>query len=766
MKLFIAEKSSLAEKIATHINGNVAPSKEQKKFGYYDLGDSKVAYMNGHMLEMLSPGEYKEEWGKWSLDSLPIIIDKFEFRISDSKKKLYSAIKPLFKQADEIINAGDPDREGQYLVDLLIDYVGVNKPVSRLWPDDLTPKGMERAFSMIKPNSEYKSLSDSARCRSISDFLLGINLTRAYTILAKQNGYPNVVSIGRVQTVLWSIIYRRCKQIENFEPQPYYQVTAKAGFNGSMIDVNWIRFTKDENDDSKCFDISEAEKVVSDCNGNKFLIRNVKRDRVKKAAPLPFTLDQLQAKANSAYGYGAADVLAAAQYLYEHLTVINYPRTECSYLYEGDYQNADETIDHILRNEQLEMKHVPKADLTNNMPACFNDKKKGAHAGLMPTTKPLDIDALLATPDKDLRDAKVTLGQQDLVNIYKLICMQYLAQFMPPYMYDSTIIDLSCSTHSFKSESQVLVQSGWRDLLGGDSKKKTVEIPVDLSSGDSADIHDMQVVTKKTKPPAYFNEGTIIEMMANIQQEVDDPRVAKLLSETSGLGTNATRSDMIQKNYLRSMIKKDGKRVVYTEVAEALYPHLGNYLQSPNLTAFWEQLLAKVSDGDVSMDKYLGQLIPWVEKSVKDVIETRPKIVLPVDSKHSCPECQQPVLRSKKKPDVWYCTNTDNRHFFSNKRGNPDFTEYKNGGHDCIHCESKLKRIAKGKYGPFWVCKGDKPHYYKEQNNSPVILPGELSKCEKCESGIMRVKAGGKFKPFLGCSNYPECKHTISSDKK
>lgn len=721
MDLYIAEKPSLAVTLATHLNGGGRLNRQQ---GFIQGDNWIMTWCIGHLYELAEPDFYNPEFKRWSIESLPIIPSPFEYRPSKRTKKQLDVIHSLCKKATRVFNCGDPDREGQLLVDMVIEKSSYKGDVFRVWPNDLSPTGLTKVFNSIKPNSEFHPLSQSARIRSQADWLIGMNFTRLFTCLARRNGMDEVVSLGRVQTATFALIYKRCMEIENFKPVHHYGLTAffdseQGRYKGTLVlPENFL----DPN--GYCLNQSDIESVVNCVAGQEGRIAEVKSDKRSQSSPLPFSLSQLQAHCSSRFGYGAKQVLNVCQYLYETQKVLTYPRTDCSYLSEGDLKLAPTILSKVIPLVEGDVARLPFD--TKSKPRCYDDKKTTAHTAIVPTTE---------TPNFNIDSAelkRIGVRNAEVVkNIYFSVVMRFLAQFLPAHQFYSQTIITNCQGFNFQSKGKKVIINGWKDLYSADDfddekdddeEEQEGTLP-DLIAGDNVKCAEHKVDSKTTKPPPYFTEGSIIQAMANIARFVENPQIKQILKENDGIGTEATRADIIERLKTIKLISADGKRLKVTLKGRDLYPTFPDFLLSPDLTAAWESKLEQITTGQVSHEKFSEYVKRFTATKINEIKDEPPKMNITVHSRFKCRECSSVM----------------------NKR--------------------------KGKYGHYWQCvKPECGVQHRDYNDSPLYpIEGHGTACPKCfeagrEDGILLTriaKANPKLKKpetvFLGCNKYPDC---------
>lgn len=720
MDLYIAEKPSLAKTLAEHLANGV--NTESKK-GYIIGSGWVMTWCIGHLYELFDAADYSKEWaGPWNLESLPIIPSEFKYRPVERTKDQLKIVHDLCVKASRIINAGDPDREGQYLTDLVIKHSSYNGPVFRIWPDDLSTTGLNKAFANIKPNSEFRPLSLSAMCRSQADWLVGINFTRLYTCLAQNKGYQGTLSLGRVQTVAFALVHNRCLEIESFRALSHFGLDVTFSAESGDYVGQWVIPEELLNGDGYLIDRAKAAAVQATVQGAQALVKDISVDEKSQSAPLPFSLSQLQTYSSKKWGYTAKQVLNACQYLYEELKSLTYPRTDCSYLSEGDYNDAKEICKEACRTTGEEVGNLKLS--FSVMPRCYNDKKTTAHTAIVPTTCAPDFSRYenLSTKDRKLKG----IGDVDVLkNIYKIVAIRFIAQFMSKHQFQSTTVITLSKGYEFKSKGKVIINNGWKDLLNDkeDDDDNAISLP-HLTKGEAVDVRTSAVADKKTKPPEYFTEGTLIAAMANIARFIEDEEIRQKLKETDGIGTEATRADIIERLKKIGYIRIDGKKLIITSMGREVFPSIPSFFKTPAMTAIWERALQRIAESKIDHNAFDKNIVSWTETQVKMLIANPPEMSLAIDDKYKCLECNSAVVRRKGKfGHYWPCTNRE--------------------------CKTTYKDF---KMAPLYPLEGDgNPCPECKKNGRDGIMQTRTSK-ENREKGL-------PAKTFLGCNKYPECKH-------
>lgn len=602
MRLIIAEKPSVAETIAA-----VIATHRTKRQGYIEIDNGNcITWCFGHLFEQCEPDEYlpedvprSQKSGKkiWRLEDLPIIPEQWKLVAKTDCKAQIAVIAKLLKAASEVIHAGDPDREGQLLVDEVLETLHYRGPIKRVWLQDLSEAGIRKAFAQIKDNAHYRGLRDAALARARADWLVGMNLTRAYTLIGR--GHKGVLSIGRVQTPTLALVVARDREIEQFTPKPYYEVLAH--FQAAKGDY-WGQWQVPEayaDAEGRCLDRAKAQAVAQAIQGKPGRVEEAKKERCQEPPPLPFSLSKLQQLASAKYGMKAQQVLDIAQSLYEKHKLITYPRTDCEYLAENQHADAPAILAAVSENLPQMQELIRNGADTRRKSRAFNDKKIGAHTGIIPTSTRADVSRLT----------------QDEQRIYEAVARRYIAQFFPPHEYESMRVLTSCQEQTFLSTGRRTIHPGWREVYRMANKEMVLP---ELEAGHAVRCLEAQIEDKMTRPPERFTEGTLIQAMAGIAKFIEDEQAKKILRETTGLGTEATRAGIIETLKQRGFLAPQGKHLISTELGRQFIDAIPSAVKDPVLTAKWEQALANIESQHIDKERFLGSLQNWIIRQVEE----------------------------------------------------------------------------------------------------------------------------------------------------
>lgn len=784
-RLYIAEKPSLAEHIAQAI-GEIEGQRASKSDGAWRVGEDAVTWLFGHMYELAEPKAYGEKWGRWEISALPMIVPDGDWKlvVSDDKKPHVAKVAKLIKDSKSLVNAGDPAREGQLLVDELIVECGADpfaSNVRRLWVQSMARKDMITALGAMKLNSEKKSLYDAAVCRQRADWQHGMNFSRLFTLLARNSGTDAKISVGRVQTPTLRLVVDRdrerlhFKQVDHFVPRMSFKHE-----NGEFV-ATWIVPAEYEGLDSEGRLISKAvaDALVAKISGQQGKIRSWKNEPKAVAPPLPFSLSALQAECGSKFGMTAKDVLDVAQSLYEKHKATTYPRTDSRYLPLAILKDESEGIIQALKGVQ-DVGEAAKAANPALKSGAWDDSKVSDHHGIIPTS--------------EFRASKMADMSPEERNVFLLVARSFLAQFHPPHRYRALATEVSCAGEGFKATGRQVVEQGWKVVYGADADEEGEDAEQTLPSmamGDPVIGGGGELNPKRTSPPPAFTDGTLITAMANVHRFVTDEKIKARLKETDGIGTEATRADTIETLIRRTFFKRKGKNgLESSELGRSVIDVLPEGLKDPGLTALWEGWLSEVEHGKMDTTTFMRQQSETITKMVASYRNTvvtvkGAKTVRPMDGHGvTCPKCSTGTLMTQevhagehKGKRYLRCTNRDACDF--TKWEAPKVKPIEGHGKDCAECKAAgrkgtMETRVVQKDGPtkgksFLSCT-----LYPECKNlewpSAPAIEGHGTTCPKCGKGKMLTRVvqkdgPSKGKSFLGC-DVPECRHSVWPEDK
>ena len=643
MRLFIAEKPSVAKAIAEEL-GVV----RRDASSITCQGDNIVTWCFGHLLEQAEPDDYlpddipRTKKGKklWRIKDLPIFPSEWIVspRNDAGVKRQLAAIGRYIAGAETIVNAGDPDREGQLLVDEVIEHFDAKQPVERFWVSAVDPASIKKGLKALRKNADYAGMRDAARGRSRADWLLGMNLSRAYTLFNQPEfGKGDLIAVGRVQTPTLTMVARRDYAVRNFKPQPFLNIVAALAADEKPFTAKWK-----PSENQKGMD--EEGKLLINMAVGKELIERLSKEtaatvtsaetkRKKALQPKAYSLADIQIEASRLFGYTAEETLNICQSLYEEHKVTSYPRTDCSFLPESQHADAPGVLAAVAATFPATAVAVAKADPKIKSPT-FNDKKITAHHGIVPVANTI---------------AWGRLNEKEK-NLYRLIAKRYIAQFYPVHEYDATEIVLDIGGETFTAKGNVVVKKGWKILYATPTKPATTaattsapiqadesskakghkkstrdaeedqQLPA-LKKGDVCTVISVAGKESQTKPPAYFTEGTLIAAMENIWRSFEDEKLQAQLKEAGGIGTPATRAAIISELRRKTYLEADGKVLHCTEMGRSLLKKVSPQIRSAVLTAKFEEKLKLVEKGECRIDDFVAEYETFIRGEISKITD-------------------------------------------------------------------------------------------------------------------------------------------------
>ena len=638
VKLFLCEKPSQGNDIAKVLG---ATKRGEGCLSTPD-GQLMVTWGIGHLVEQLNPEEYDPAFKKWAFETLPIIPGKWGLSPKKETKKQFNVVIKLIKQAKLVVIATDIDREGETIARELLDLAGFRGQIKRLWLSALDEASIRKALASLKNNEETLSLYYAGLARSRADWLIGMNFSRLYTLLAQQKGYQGKpLSVGRVQSPTLSLVVNRDRDIKNFIPKQHFTLQVMLSDGKQHFATQYIIPEQYCDPDGLCLSaqvIQAANRQIRQLGQAR--VESVETKRERQHAPLCFALSDLQSEANRLYGLGAQRVLDIAQSLYETHKATTYPRTDCGYLPESQLAEASRVIQYVLQSDQR-LQPISAVLNLNQKSRVWNDKKITAHHGIIPTMVKVDISKM---SDEEMK-------------LYDLIRRRYLAQFLPISETDKTQIILKCGQHILSARGNVLVTPGWKILFGKslDEDDDTPQALPTLKQGQICQISDSEIKTLQTSPPNHFTEGTLLTAMKNAARFVTDERLKQRLRETEGLGTEATRAGTIQGLIDKGFLQKKGKSLLATEAAMMLMDSLPTMLKDPGLTALWEQALNQIAERTLSLEVFMQKQETFVRHLMAECLKQGMR--LGNIEIRKCPQCGAPMTkRNGKNGQFWGCS--------------------------------------------------------------------------------------------------------------
>ena len=659
MRLFIAEKPSLGRAIAAGLG------KQKAGNGFIACGNKDiVTWCFGHIMEQYMPEEYDEKYHVWKMEDLPIIPKQWKLKVKKDCAAQYKIIKKLVNDADIVVNAGDPDREGQLLVDEVLGTLGIldkpDKKVYRILLNALDEKSVKEALNNLHDNKKFTGLRLAALARQRGDWIIGINLTRIYTLKGKEAGYSVLISSGRVQSVVLSLVVRRHNEIKNFVPHDFYKLQVKWNHANGSFFTNW-KYGNDLDDldeEGRLLNSDPAKSVLEKTKGCTGKIAALEQKSGTTSPRLPYSLSQLQIEAGKKYGYSPQKVLDTQQELYE-MKLTSYPRSDCDYLPENQITDSPIILKNLSSINSDIQSYVEGADVKLKSKA-WNDKEITAHHAIIPTTVKADMSRL----------------NEVQRNLYIMIAN--IAQFYPAERFLTTKVAVLCNDNLFTASGKVVTHPGWRILYkdfdeeNTDKDSDNQKIPA-LKQGDTVTFEDGNILSAKTKPPSKFTPATLLKAMKNIDKYVRDIKLKQELKDCSGIGTEATRASIIDELQSRNYMKLSGKYLDPTELGMIAYNLFSDDIKYPDITARWENALRLIEQNQLSLADFSNQQALYSKTLIKEAID---KKVTPAKNIPLCPKCKKkPLIKRKGKTGkyFWGCSGyPECKTIFPDLKGKPD----------------------------------------------------------------------------------------------
>lgn len=600
-RLVLAEKPSVARDIARVLKCN------RKSNSYIEGNEYVVTWALGHLVTLADPEVYSKRYHEWKMEDLPMIPKKMELVVIKQSAKQYQAVKSqLFrKDIGEIIIATDAGREGELVARWILEKSGCHKPVKRLWISSVTDKAIREGFAHLKEGKEYQNLYAAAVCRAQADWLVGINATRALTCK-----YNAQLSCGRVQTPTLAMIARREEEIRKFKPQEYYGVSVKAG------GIQWT-WQDEKSRSSRTFSKEKAQEVQGEVSGKSLKIISAEKKSKKAYAPGLYDLTELQRDANKKFGYSAKQTLNIMQRLYENHKVLTYPRTDSRYIGKDVAGTLSERLKAISIGPYRKLAGPLSTKALKTNASFVDDSKVSDHHAIIPTEQFVQLEHMTTEERK----------------IYDLVVRRFLSVLYPPFVYEQSTLTAKCGNDTFAARGKMVISQGWKAVYENQSEDwddeeddersdqlKDQVLP-SLEKNEVLKAEAVKITTGKTKPPAYFNEAALLSAMENPikYMESQDAKVRKTLGETGGLGTVATRADIIEKLFHSFMMEKRGQEIHLTSKAKQLLELVPEDLKKPELTADWEMRLGNISRGKMKKDAFMENIRDYTRELIGQI---------------------------------------------------------------------------------------------------------------------------------------------------
>ena len=665
----LAEKPSVGRDLARVLNCH------KKGNGFLEGDQYIVTWALGHLVTLADPESYGDQYKSWRLEDLPMLPSPLKLVVIKKTGKQFQAVKSqlLRKDVRDIVIATDAGREGELVARWILEKAHVNKPIKRLWISSVTDKAIKEGFRTLRSGKEYENLYASAVARAEADWIVGLNATRALT-----TKYNAQLSSGRVQTPTLAMIALREEEIRNFKPKKYYGIKAVTEKGLSFI------WQDKKSHDTKTFDMDNIDKKLHHLNGKDAKIVSVKVTPKKTYSPALYDLTELQRDANKRFGYSAKETLSIMQKLYEQHKVLTYPRTDSRYITSDLVPTLKDRLEacRIKPYAPAIAKILSKPIKANKSFA--DDTKVSDHHAIIPTEESVPLSALT---DKERK-------------IYDLVVKRFVAVLSPAYQYEQTVVTAKIGDESFSAKGKRVISLGWKEVYSDhvDEDSEDDQTLPAITEGDTLAIRSISKTTGETKPPARFNEATLLSAMENPSKYMagESKDLIKTIGETGGLGTVATRADIIEKLYSSFLIEKKGKDIFITSKGKQLLNLVPEELKSPVLTADWEQKLTKISKGALPKQVFLNEMKQYAKEVVNEIKNSEQKFKHDNLTGSKCPECGKLMLEvNGKKGKMHVCQDRECGY----RKGISKVTNAR-----CPNCHKKLELRGQGE-GQIFVCK-------------------------------------------------------------
>lgn len=637
-QLYICEKPSQARDIAKVLGCH------EKQDGFIKNKDIVVTWCFGHLLETANPDHYCENIKPWRLGILPIVPNAWHMQVKKEGKQQAIVIKKLLKEAEMVIVATDADREGEVIAREMLDICKFKGEIKRLWLSALDDASIKKALEGIREGSTTENLYYAGLGRQRADWLIGMNMTMASSVAFGKFG-EGVLSVGRVQTPTLKLVVDRDHTIDHFTSKIYFELLAEFETSQKLtFKAKWQPAEHQTDEDGRILDSKIIENVIANIRGQKAEITKFDDKEKKISPPLGLSLSQLQKLASSRFSLSAKKTLDVAQALYETHKAITYPRTDCGHLPDSQFQDAPAILA-LLKTIHLPLQETINLCDVSYRSLIWNDKKVTAHHAMIPTA-----------------NKNVAINRMSAIekNIYELICRYYIAQFLGPYEYAERSVVVNCNNEIFKASSQTPLKPGWKRALTEIDEKED-DTPVSLipalKTKEIVQEINEETLQKNTRPPSRFTEGTLIEAMKSIGKYVQDEKHKRILKETAGIGTEATRAAIIETLFKRNYLEKSGKQLFATDKGKKLIAQIPPIACDPVLTAEWEQALDQVAEGHLSLATFIEQQKIVLNKMLDSIKQVK-GFQQSGSVTHTCPRCKQILIRrqsSKNQTYFWGC---------------------------------------------------------------------------------------------------------------
>lgn len=668
----IAEKPSVARDIARVLKC------DKKGNGYLEGSKYIVTWALGHLVTLADPESYDVKYKKWNLEDLPMLPERLKLTVIKQTGKQFNAVKSqlLRKDVNEIIVATDAGREGELVARWIIDKVRINKPIKRLWISSVTDKAIKDGFANLKPGKAYDNLYASAVARSEADWYIGLNATRALT-----TRFNAQLNCGRVQTPTVAMIANREDEIKNFKAQTYYGIEAQTT---NQLKLTW----QDANGNSRSFNKEKIDGIVKGLDKHNATVVEIDKKQKKSFSPGLYDLTELQRDANKKFGYSAKETLNIMQKLYEQHKVLTYPRTDLRYISSDIVGTLPERLKACGVGEYRSLAHKVLQKPIKANKSFVDDSKVSDHHAIIPTEGYVNFSAFT---DKERK-------------IYDLVVKRFLAVLFPAFEYEQLTLRTKVGNETFIARGKTILHAGWKEVYENRFEDDDVTDDVKeqllprIEKGDTLTVKLIMQTSGQTKAPARFNEATLLSAMENPTKYMDtqNKQLADTLKSTGGLGTVATRADIIDKLFNSFLIEKRGKDIHITSKGRQLLDLVPEELKSPTLTGEWEQKLEAIAKGKLKKEVFISEMKNYTKEIVSEIKSSDKKYKHDNISTKSCPDCGKPMLEvNGKKGKMLVCQDRECGH-----RKNVSRTTNAR----CPQCKKKLELRGEGA-GQIFACK-------------------------------------------------------------
>ena len=640
MRVFLCEKPSQGKDIARVLGAG------QRGNGCYSGTGVVVTWCIGHLVEAVPPEGYGEQYKRWAIEQLPILPRSWRVEPKAATAAQFKVVQQLVAKAGELVIATDADREGEMIAREIIELCGYRGPIQRLWLSALNDASIRKALGALKPSAETLPLYFSALARSRADWLMGMNLSRLFTLLGRQAGYNGVLSVGRVQTPTLKLVVDRDREIARFVSVPFWAIEVALSHAGQSFVATWTPPQGSTDDAGRCLQQPVAQQAAERLRAaGAAQVLSVETERVREGPPLPFDLGTLQEVCSKQLGLDVQETLDIVQALYETHKATTYPRSDSGYLPESMLAEVPAVLDSLVKTDPSLRPLIDRLD-RNQRSRAWNDGKVTAHHGIIPTLEPANLSAM---SDKELA-------------VYRLIRAHYLAQFLPHHEFDRTVAQLTCGGQSLVAVGKQIAVAGWRQVLAapepedgdGEDTQRGQVLPA-LPAGTSCQVGQVELKALKTLPPKPYTQGELVKAMKGVAKLVTDPRLKQKLKDTTGIGTEATRANIISGLLARSYLLKKGRAIRASDAAFTLIDAVPAAIADPGTTAVWEQALDMIEAGQMALDTFIEKQSVWVGQLVQQYRGATLDLKLPPAP--NCPQCGAPMRqRSGKSGAFWSCS--------------------------------------------------------------------------------------------------------------